>query len=38
MNTQLRRQGGFTNNLWVQFALLGIAVVVLIALAAKYIW
>jgi hypothetical protein len=38
MNTQTRPQSGFTNNLWVQFAALVIAVVVLIALAAKYIW
>jgi hypothetical protein len=38
MNTQTRPQSGFTNNLWVQFGALVIAVVVLIALAAKYIW
>jgi heme exporter protein D len=38
MNTQLRPQGGFASNVWLQFALLAIAVVVLIALAAKYIW
>ena len=35
MNTQLR---SLTSNLWVQLALLVIAVVVLIALAATYIW
>ena len=35
MNTQLR---SLTSNLWVQFALLVIAAVVLIALAATYIW
>jgi hypothetical protein len=38
MNTQTRPQSGFTGNLWVQFGALVIAVVVLIALAAKYIW
>ena len=38
MDTQTRPQGGFTNNLWVQFAALAIVVVVLIALAAHYIW
>jgi hypothetical protein len=38
MDTQSRPQGGFTSNLWVQFAALVIVVAVLIALAAKYIW
>jgi hypothetical protein len=38
MNTQLRPQHGFASNIWLQFALLIIAVVALIALAAKYIW
>jgi len=38
MDTQTRPQGGFTSNLWVQFGALAIVVVVLIALAAKYIW
>jgi hypothetical protein len=38
METQSRLQGGFTSNLWVQFAALVIVVAVLIALAAKYIW
>jgi hypothetical protein len=38
MNTQTRPQGGFTSNLWVQFAALAIVVAVLIGLAAKYIW
>jgi hypothetical protein len=33
-----RQQGSLTSNMWVQFALLAVAVVVLIALAAKYIW
>jgi len=38
MNMQTRPQGGLVSNIWLQFALLAIAVVVLIALAAKYIW
>ena len=38
MNTQNRPQGGFASNIWIQFTLLAIAVVVLIVLAAKYIW
>ena len=38
MNMQTRPQGGFASNIWLQFALLVIAVVVLIAAAAKYIW
>ena len=38
MDTQTRPQSGFTNKLLVQFGALVIAVVVLIALAAKYIW
>ena len=38
MNTQTRPQGGFTSNLWLQFAALVIAVGVLIAVAALYIW
>ncbi len=37
MNTQLGPQG-FAGNIWLQAALLTIVVVVLIALAAKYIW
>jgi hypothetical protein len=37
MNTQ-NRQGGLASNMWLQFALLVIAVVVLIAIAATYIW
>jgi len=31
-------RGGLLNNLWLQFGLLAIVVIVLIALAAKYIW
>jgi heme exporter protein D len=38
MKVQNRPQGGFASNIWLQFALLVIAVVVLIAVAAKYIW
>jgi heme exporter protein D len=38
MNMQTRPQGGFASNVWLQLALLAIAVVVLIGLASKYIW
>ena len=38
MNTQTGPQRGLTSNLWVQMVVLLIAVAVLIALAAKYIW
>ena len=38
MDTQTRPQGGFTSNLWLQFAALVIMVGVLIVLAALYIW
>jgi hypothetical protein len=38
MNTQTSNKAGFTNNLWVQMAALVIVTVVIIALAAKYIW
>ena len=38
MDTQVRNTGGFANNLWVQMAVLAIAVGFLIALAAKFIW
>src|SRR5262249_47616390 len=37
-DTQIRNTSGFANNLWVQMAVLFIAVGGLIALAAKYIW
>jgi hypothetical protein len=37
-NMQTRPQGGFTSNLWAQFAALVIVVAVLIALAAQYVW
>jgi hypothetical protein len=38
MDTQNRPQAGLANNHWLQFTLLAIAVVALIALAATYIW
>jgi hypothetical protein len=38
MDMLTRPQGGFTNNLWVQFAALVIVVGVLIAIAALFIW
>jgi len=38
MNTQLENKGGLTNNFWVQIAALIIVTLVVIALAAKYIW
>jgi hypothetical protein len=39
MDTQIPPQKrGFTNNVWVQIAALVIVTIVVIALAAKYIW
>jgi len=38
MNTQIRNKGGLTNNFWAQAVALAILAVVLIALAAKYVW
>jgi hypothetical protein len=38
MNTQITTKQGFTNNFWVQMAALVILTVVVIALAAKYVW
>jgi len=38
VDTQIRNTSGFANNLWVQMAVLVIAVGGLIALAAKFIW
>jgi len=38
MNTQIRKRGGLANNFWVQAAALAVVAVVLIALAAKYVW
>jgi hypothetical protein len=38
MDTQLANKSGLTNNFWVQIAALVILTVVVIALAAEYIW
>jgi hypothetical protein len=38
MNTQIFHKGGFANNLWVQIAALVIVSLVVIAVAAKYVW
>jgi len=38
MNTQTSNKAGFANNFWVQMAAMVIVTVVIIALAAKYIW
>lgn len=38
MNTQTSNKAGLTNNFWVQMAALVVVTVVIIALAAKYIW
>jgi len=38
MDTRADSRRGFVNNLWVQMAALVIVVLVLLALAAKYIW
>jgi hypothetical protein len=38
MNTQTSNKAGFANNVWVQVAALVVVTVVIIALAAKYIW
>src|SRR5262249_5231270 len=38
MNTQISNKGGFANNFWVQVTALIVVTVVIIALAAKYIW
>ncbi len=38
MNQQIAAKGGLTNNLWVQLAVLLTVVLVLVALAAMYIW
>ncbi len=38
MDTRGDSRSGLVNNLWVQFAALVIVVLILIALAAKYIW
>jgi hypothetical protein len=38
MDTQITRKSGFANNLWVQMAALVIVTLVVIAVAANYIW
>ena len=38
MNTQIFKKGGFANNFWVQIAALVIVTLVVIAVAAKYVW
>jgi hypothetical protein len=38
MNAQTSNRAGFANNFWVQMAAMVIVTVVIIALAAKYIW
>ena len=38
MNTQPSSQGGLANNFWLQMTGMAVVVVIVIALAAKYIW
>ena len=38
MNTQISNKGGLANNLAAQLGLLAVAVVVLIVIAARYLW
>ncbi len=38
MDTQITPKSGFANNVWVQMAAMVIVTIVVIALAAKYIW
>jgi hypothetical protein len=38
MDTQIPPKSGFANKLWVQMAALVIVTIVVIALAAKYLW
>jgi hypothetical protein len=38
MNTQTFNKGGFANNFWVQIAALVIVTLVVIDVAAKYVW
>jgi hypothetical protein len=38
MNTQTSNKGGLANNFWLQMAGLVVVTVIIIALAAKYIW
>ncbi len=38
MNRQIGSRGGLANNFWLQMTVLAVAVIVVIAFAAKYIW
>jgi hypothetical protein len=38
MNAQTFNKSGFANNFWVQIAVLVIVTLVVIAVAAKYVW
>lgn len=38
MDTKVVNKGGFADNFWVQISALVIVTIVVIALAAKYIW
>jgi hypothetical protein len=38
MNTRTSNKSGFANNFWVQMAAIAVVTVIIIALAAKYIW
>ncbi len=38
MDAQKSNKGGLVNNIWVQMGALAIVAIVLIALAAKYLW
>ena len=38
MDTQITHKSGLANNLWVQMAAMVIVTIVVIALAAKFIW
>jgi hypothetical protein len=38
MATQITSKHGFIDNLWLQMAALAILTIVVIALAAKYVW
>jgi hypothetical protein len=38
MDARTNNKGGLVNNLWVQVGALAIVVIILVALAAKYLW
>ena len=38
MNTQTSNKAGFANNFWVQMVAMVVVTLVIIGLAAKYIW